>query len=226
MLKRLGLLTILLLLLVGVLGGYFWLVNTPEYAMVDLAQNLENQNYTRIDERINFEQVTGHVADVIAQQQSKRVESQNKGNDVFSQFGRGLGLGIVQVMKPALINQATLQIKNAVTDPRNAPYVKDLGNKTLMLVLGQNSEQFKLTKKAQSGSKVQFELVVETNHKTREKLPVQLEWQHPLIGGWELTKIDVPDEHLARWMGQALPVAVQQAATPQAAELVEPASHN
>ena len=199
MVKRLGLLIVFLALIGGIWAGYAAIIQSPQYALVDLAQGLEAQNFDWVDKRVNIDTVVSHLADQLVTEELKRLNAEPDHGGLLGMLAQGMGAGVVNVMKPAIVAAAVPQIKQAVADPKLTSRVKDLGNKAAMLVIFRQVGDIKLTQ-IQTQSQTQIDtatMLLEAN-----KTPVRFTWKRTGPVGWEVTQIDMPASLIKFWMSE------------------------
>jgi hypothetical protein len=196
--KRLALLVVLLGLLGGAFYGYFAVVNSPQYALVDLAQAVETQDYAEFDKRVNIDSVVGRIMDKAIGEEVKRMEGQPHPQGLFGTVTRGIGAGLIQLAKPAMVTDAVKRLKREFHNPDNAAQVKDLGQKATTLMLTRQAGAVTLQgPTCQAGTCT----MVLTD---AEKTPYTLELKQAGLGGWEVTAIDAPSHKLAEWLGKTV----------------------
>jgi hypothetical protein len=193
--KRLSLLIVLL----GVLGatwvGYSTVVSSPEYAVVDLAQGLEAQNFDKVDKRVNMDTVIGHLADQVVTDELKRLDAQPDQGGLFGMMAKGMGANLVNVMKPAIVAAATQQIKQGIADVKLSPRVKDLGQKAAFLMVFRKAGDLTLSSVNTSGDTATMLL-------ENQKQPTRLTLKKTGPAGWEVTEIDMPPAVIKYWMSE------------------------
>jgi hypothetical protein len=193
--KRLGLLIVFLVLIAGIWIGYTNIVKSPQYALVDLAQGLEAQNFDWVDKRVNIDTVVSHLADQVVTEELKRLNAEPDKGGMLGMLAQGMGAGVVNLMKPAIVAAAVPQIKQGVSDPKLAARVKDLGNKAAMLVIFRQMGDIKLTQTQLQGDTAT--MLLDAN-----KTPVRFTWRNTGPMGWEVTQIDMPASLIRFWMSE------------------------
>ena len=96
---------LLLLLVIGLIGGYLYyrsFLSGPKYSLLQAREAAKNHNLAEFEKYVNVESLTGSLVDQVTQQRS-----------LVSRFVPGLNLGksAIQLMKPQLVKAARNEVQ-------------------------------------------------------------------------------------------------------------------
>src|SRR6266550_4354461 len=116
------LITLLVLLSGGAIAAWWWSrTGTPEYSLAQLGVAVGSHQRLRVEEYLDVHAVAeGAIDDFLRAQLAEALKSSSSDNP-FEALGTGLGLGIVQNMKPVLTQQLEMAFWVIAGDSSEAP---------------------------------------------------------------------------------------------------------
>jgi hypothetical protein len=116
--KILGIITFTILS--AATGGYFYAIETPEYALYQVGESLNHKDRALFESYVDINTVTSNVVDEVVQvslaKQSKK-NSQSK----WGAMGNMLAMKMVEAMKPQITNMIETEINTAFAEESRSP---------------------------------------------------------------------------------------------------------
>ena len=92
---------ILLIILVGIVTGLYWYVTTtPEYSLNQIKNSIENHDVPLFQKHVDVKTISSRLIDDVMTAVLDETDYENE----WEELGGSLGLGLIQMMKPRLID--------------------------------------------------------------------------------------------------------------------------